>query len=96
MVSTCSPAAWCPFGAGLCGRRQPQSTQRSALGEHPRQRFLADPDWDTPAFVQRYADVFSSNYIAELFCQLAWVQDHVDSTRIELPFADLRSPSPMC
>ena len=57
-------------------------------GEHPRQRFLADPDWDSPAFVQRYADVFTSNYIAELFCQLAWVHDHVDSTGIELPFAD--------
>ena len=52
-------------------------------GEHPRQRFLADPDWDSPAFQQRYADVFSSNYIAELFCQLAWVQDYVDPREIE-------------
>ena len=32
--------------------------------------------------------MFSSNYIAELFCQLAWVQDHVDPTAIELPSAD--------
>ena len=43
-------------------------------------------DWDSPAF-QRYADVFSSNYIAELFCQLAWVHDYVDPTAIELPSA---------
>ena len=57
-------------------------------GDHPRQRFLADPDWDSAAFQQRYADVFSSNYIAELFCQLAWVQDHVDPTEIELPSAE--------
>ena len=57
-------------------------------GDHPRQRFLADPDWDSPAFQQRYADVFSSNYIAELFCQLAWVRDHVDPTAIELPSAE--------
>ena len=57
-------------------------------GEHPRQRFLGDPDWDSPAFQQRYADVFSSNYIAELFCQLAWVQDNVDPTAIELPSAE--------
>ena len=57
-------------------------------GEHPRQRFLADPDWDSPAFQQRYSDVFSSNYIAELFCQLAWVQDYVDPTAIELPSAE--------
>ena len=56
-------------------------------GEHPRQRFLGDPDWDSPAFQQRYADVFSSNYIAELFCQLAWVHDYVDPTAIELPSA---------
>ena len=57
-------------------------------GEHPRQRFLKDPDWDSPAFQQRYADVFSTNYIAELFCQLAWVQDYVDPTAIELPSAE--------
>ena len=38
-------------------------------GEHPRR--AGDPDWDSPAFEQRYADVFRSNYIAELFCQLA-------------------------
>ena len=36
----------------------------------------------------RYSDVFSSNYIAELFCQLAWVQDYVDPTAIELPSAE--------
>ena len=29
--------------------------------------------------------MFGSNYIAELFCQLAWVQDYVDPTEIELP-----------
>ena len=57
-------------------------------GEHPRQRFLADPDWDSPAFKQRYEDVFRSNYIAELFCQLAWVHDHVVPSAIELPSAD--------
>ena len=39
-------------------------------------------------FVTRYADVFGGNYIAELFCQLAWVQDYVDSTAIELPVAE--------
>ncbi|TCD58398.1 glycosyltransferase family 9 protein [Synechococcus sp. BS55D] len=57
-------------------------------GDHPRQRFLADSDWDSPAFRQRYADVFNTNYIAELFCQLAWVQDYVDPTAIELPTAE--------
>jgi len=67
-----------------------QSNLRNSLpwGEAPQQRFLADPDWDSPAFLQRYAGVFASNYIAELFCQLAYVHTHVDPTRIELPWED--------
>ena len=32
--------------------------------------------------------MFSSNYIAELFCQLAWVQDYVNPSAIELPSVD--------
>ena len=62
--------------------------RRDLPGGAPASALLADPDWDSPTFQQRYADVFSSNYIAELFYQLAWVQDHVDPTAIELPFAD--------
>ena len=37
-----------------------------------------------PGVSQRYDGVFDSNYIAELFCQLAWVQGHVDPTAIAL------------
>lgn len=59
-------------------------------GESPQQRFLADPDWDSPAFLSRYADVFQSQYIAELFCHLSYVAAHVDPFKIELPAA---SPS---
>ena len=51
---------------------------RAALGSHPRQLRLIPIG--TARFRERYADVFGSNYIAELFCQLAWVQDYVDST----------------
>ncbi len=40
-------------------------------GDSPQQRFLADPDWDSLEFLNRYQGVFSSNYIAELFCHLA-------------------------
>jgi len=57
-------------------------------GDQPQQRFLADPDWDSIAFQQRYAGIFASNYIAELFCQLAFVADVVDPTAIELPVSD--------
>ena len=85
---TCSLVPWLEpvyvAGGSLSANRR----RDLPWGEHPRQRFLADPDWDSPAFQQRYADVFSSNYIAELFCQLAWVQDYVDPTAIELPSAD--------
>lgn len=58
-----------------------------AWGDAPQQCFLADSDWDSPAFFERYQTVFSSQYIAELFCQLAFVADHVDPTLIELPTA---------
>ena len=57
-------------------------------GHHPRQRFLADTDWDHPTFLARYRDYFSSNYIAELFCQLAWVHEYVDPKCITLPSVD--------
>ena len=55
-------------------------------GELPQQRFLADPDWDSEAFLARYAGAFGSNYIAELFCRLAFVD--TDFEAIELPSAD--------
>ena len=85
---TCSLVPWLEpvyvAGGSLTANRR----RNLPWGEHPRQRFLADSDWDSLAFQQRYADVFRSNYIAELFCQLAWVQDYVDPTAIQLPFTD--------
>ena len=85
---TCSLVPWLEplyvAGGSLSANRR----RDLPWGDHPRQRFLADPDWDSPAFQQRYADVFGTNYIAELFCQLAWVQDYVDPTAIELPSAE--------
>ena len=44
-----------------------------AWGGLAQQRFLADHDWDSPAFLARYAEHFTSNYIAELLCRLAFV-----------------------
>ena len=68
------------------------SNLRSSLpwGMEPQQRFLADPDWDSPTFLERYSGFFNTNYIAELFTQLAYVSDQVDSTLISLP---TRAPS---
>ena len=42
-----------------------------------------------PAFLARY-EGFASNYIAELFAQLAYVADYVDVTAIELPCGNRR------
>jgi ADP-heptose:LPS heptosyltransferase len=54
-------------------------------GDLPQQQFLADSDWDSPEFLQRYEGVFGSNYIAELFCHLAFVDQYSDPTCIDLP-----------
>ena len=49
-----------------------------AWGALPQQRFLADPDWDSPAFLTRYAEQFTSNYIAELLCRVAFLEPNLD------------------
>ena len=54
-------------------------------GEEPRQCFLADSDWDSSIFLDRYKSFLSTNYIAELFCQLAYVSEYVDFRQIVLP-----------
>ena len=54
---------------------------------------MADPDWDSPAFVERYGGLFQSNYIAELLCRLAWLEptehelQHIELPWVEPPFA---------
>ena len=58
-------------------------------GNKPEQRFLDDPDWDSPAFLERYPGIFTSNYIAELFCRLAFIQtdfDQIELASSEPPF----------
>ena len=58
-------------------------------GEHPYQRFLADRDWDAPAFVQRYGGLFQSNYIAELLCRMAFQEPTTaELEQIELPWQE--------
>lgn len=56
-------------------------------GDEPEQRFLADPDWDSSAFLNRYADRFHSNYIAELLCRMAFLDPSpADLEELELPW----------
>ena len=49
-----------------------------AWGDLPQQRFLNDHDWDSPAFLARYAEHFNSNYIAELLCRMAFLEPNAD------------------
>lgn len=62
------------------------TTCRKAVswGDHPYQKFLNDPDWDSPSFLERYGGLFPSNYIAELICRLAFLEETV--TDIQLPY----------
>ena len=56
-------------------------------GDHPYQRFLADPDWDTPAFLNRYKGFFQTNYIAELLCKMAFIEpENNELEHIQLPW----------
>lgn len=56
-------------------------------GQQPRHAFLADVDWDSADFLERYGGIFRTNYIAELFAGLAWVSDYCDYSAIILPQA---------
>ena len=60
-----------------------------AWGDLPQQRFLADPDWDSPAFLARYSAQFTSNYIAELLCRMAFLDPNADDLgALALPWED--------
>lgn len=70
-------------GAGL------REDGRSLLewGSLPNQSFLADKDWDSIEFLKRYSNSFTSNYIAELICKMAFLNPSTnDLASIELPW----------
>lgn len=55
----------------------------------PHQRFLADPDWDSPAFLSRYTKEFTRNYIAELLCRMAFLEPNTDDLgELALPWEE--------
>ncbi|MDC0948679.1 glycosyltransferase family 9 protein [Gammaproteobacteria bacterium] len=53
-------------------------------GDLPAQQMLLDPAWDSPAFVERYQAVVTSNYIAEIICKSAFID--CDSSAINVPW----------
>ena len=57
-----------------------------AWGDLPQQRFLADPDWDSPAFLARHAEHFKSNQHAELLCRMVFLEPNADDLGVlDLP-----------
>src|SRR5262245_29653692 len=43
-------------------------------GDDIRDRILRDDDWNSPAFLRRYGGLLGSNYLAEIFCRIAYVE----------------------
>jgi len=84
---TCALVPWLQPAYVVGGSLTANLRRSLPWGALPQQRFLNDPDWDSPAFLERYPGIFASNYIAELFAQLSFVADHVDVAAITLPSA---------
>ncbi|NJK72564.1 MAG: glycosyltransferase family 9 protein, partial [Synechococcaceae cyanobacterium SM2_3_60] len=57
--------------------------RKFASGDDPVLQMLRDDDWNSLEFVERHRGVIQSNYIAEIFCRLAYVE--TDFFRLELP-----------
>jgi len=69
------------------GSMNPTLRSTLAWGDQRNQRFLEDQDWDSPEFIERYKGIFSSNYIAELICRMAYQNPSEDDlASIELPW----------
>jgi ADP-heptose:LPS heptosyltransferase len=56
------------------GALAPDLRGRMPAGTKPEHRMLMDDDWNSPAFLARYAGLLQSNYIAEIFCRIAYVE----------------------
>ncbi len=62
----------------------PNLSEDFPLGDHPWQRLLAEGDWTTPEFLERYRGWLTSNYIGELFCRVAFVETDFFSIRLPI------------
>ncbi len=51
-------------------------------GQGPRDAMLRDDDWNSPHFLERYGELLSSNYLAEIFCCLAYVKTDFFRTEV--------------
>jgi ADP-heptose:LPS heptosyltransferase len=60
----------------------PDFRRKLPPGNGIRDRILRDSDWDSAAFLARYHDLLGSNYLAEIFCQIAYVKTDFFRTEI--------------
>src|SRR5262245_26921100 len=51
-------------------------------GDGLRDRMLHDENWNSPLFLDSYRELLGSNYLAEIFCRLAYVE--TDFFRVEV------------
>lgn len=71
---------------------QPDFRRKMPPGDDIRDRMLRDADWNSPDFLARYSEILGSNYLAEIFCQIAYVE--TDYFRAELASAPPRFAVP--
>jgi ADP-heptose:LPS heptosyltransferase len=71
---------------------QPDFRRKLPPGDSIRDRILHDSDWNSPAFLARYRDLLGSNYLAEIFCRLAYVE--TDFFKLEVAVAAPPFPVP--
>jgi len=51
----------------------PDFRRKLPPGDDIRDRMLRDRDWNSRAFLDRYSELLRSNYLAEIFCAIAYV-----------------------
>lgn len=64
------------------GSLQPDFRRKLLSGDSLRERMLRDADWNSPAFLERYGELLTSNYLAEIFCRLAYVETDFFRTEV--------------
>lgn len=70
--------------------------RRRPLHTHsiPNHAILTHPSWDSPEFLQAYSSTIKSQYIANLFAHIAFVDQFVDTKHIDLSYEPYAHPVP--
>lgn len=84
---TCSLVPWLSPTYVAGGSLSSNFRSLMDYGPLPQHSFLADHDWDSSNFLMRHRSLFKTNYIAELFCQIAFVGDYCEPNEINIPLA---------